>query len=60
MPKWGGEKNFEQTIANKSLQEISNILGVLVNFATSSHLISKVHRSHIVTFINTLGHLLME
>jgi hypothetical protein len=44
-----------------TLYEISNDNGVkVVNFATFKILTSKVQCSHIVTFINLLGHLLME
>jgi hypothetical protein len=52
------EDIFKPTIGNENLHEISNDNGVIVvNFATSK--MSKVRRSHIVTFINLRGHLLM-
>jgi hypothetical protein len=55
--KVGMEDIFEPTIGNESLLEISNDNGVrVVNFATSKNLV-KVQCSHIVTFINLLGHL---
>jgi exonuclease III len=52
---------FKPTVGNESLQEISNNYGVrVVNFATSkNHTLSKERCSHIVTFINLLGHLPM-
>jgi hypothetical protein len=53
----GREDIFKPTIGNESLHEISHDNGVrVVNFATSKNL-SKVQCSHIVTFINLLGHL---
>jgi hypothetical protein len=57
--KVGMEDIFKPTIGNDSLHEINNDDGVrVVKFATSKNL-SKV-RSHIVTFINLVGHLLIE
>jgi hypothetical protein len=54
-----GEKIFKPTIENESFDEISNDNGVrVVNFATSK-ILSRVECSHITTFINTLGFLLM-
>jgi hypothetical protein len=51
---------FKPTVGNESLHEISNDNGVrVVNFVTSKNL-SKAQCSHIITFINLLGHLLME
>jgi hypothetical protein len=56
----GREDIFKPKIGNERLDEISNDNGVrVVNFVTSKNL-SKVQCSHIVTFINLLGHLLME
>jgi hypothetical protein len=56
----GRDDIFKVTIENKSLHEINNDNGVrVVNFAASRNL-SKVQCSHIITFINLLGHLLME
>jgi hypothetical protein len=53
------EKVFKPTTANESLHEIRNDNGVrIVNFPTSKNL-SKVQRSHIVTFISLFGNLLM-
>jgi hypothetical protein len=58
--KVGREDIFKPAITNESLREISNDNGVrIVNFATSKNLVGKVPFSHIVTFINFLGHLLM-
>jgi hypothetical protein len=58
--KVGREDIFKPEIWNESLYEISNDNGVrVVNFATSKNL-SKVQCSHIITFINLLGHPLME
>jgi hypothetical protein len=58
--KVGRADIFKPTIGNESLHEISNDNGVrVVNFATSKNLTVKVQCSHIVTFINVLGHLLM-
>jgi exonuclease III len=49
------------TNGNDSLHQISNDNEVrVVNFARPKILKSKVRCSHIVTFINSLGHLLME
>jgi hypothetical protein len=49
---------FKPTIGNESLHEISNDNGVrVVNFATSKN--CTVKSSHIVTYINLFGHLLM-
>jgi hypothetical protein len=57
--KVGREDTLKPTIGNESLYETSNDNGVrVVNFATSKNL-SKIQCSHIVTFINLLGHLLM-
>jgi hypothetical protein len=51
--------NFKTTFGNESLHEISNDYGVrVVNFVTSENL-SRVQCSHICTFINTLGLLMM-
>jgi hypothetical protein len=49
--KVGKEDIFKPTIGNRSLHEISSDNGVRL---------SKVRCSHFVTFINLLGHLLME
>jgi hypothetical protein len=51
---------FKATAGNENLLKISNdnVLRV-VNFATLKNLMSKVQCSHIVTFINILGHLQM-
>jgi hypothetical protein len=58
--KLGRENIFKLTVGNESLREININNGVrVVNFATSRYL-SKVQCSHIVTYINLLGHLLME
>jgi hypothetical protein len=52
---------LKPTLGNESLHEISNDNGVtVVNFATSKSLIVKSMSSYIATFINLLGHLLME
>jgi hypothetical protein len=57
--KVGREDIFKPTIGNESLQEINNDNEVrVVNFATSEILLSKVQCSHVVTFINLLGHLM--
>jgi hypothetical protein len=54
-------KHFKQTILNESLKEISNENGVIVaNFAKCIKLRVKGHCSHILTFTNFLGSLLME
>jgi hypothetical protein len=54
------EDIFKPTTGNESSHEISNDNGVrVVNFARSKNL-SKVQCSHIIIFINLLGHLLME
>jgi hypothetical protein len=59
--KVGREEIFKQTIGNESLHEISNDNGVrVVNFATCKNTLLKVQSFHIATFINVLGHLLME
>jgi hypothetical protein len=56
----GREDIFKPTIGNEGLHEIGNNNGVrVVNFVTSKNP-SKVQCSHIVTFINLFGHLLME
>jgi hypothetical protein len=56
----GTEDIFKPTTRNKSSHEISNDNGVrVVNFATAKNL-PKVQCCHIITFINLLGHLLME
>jgi hypothetical protein len=58
--KMGREDTFKPTTGNEGLHEISNENGVqVVNFATSKSP-SKVPCSHIVTFINLLGHFMME
>jgi hypothetical protein len=55
----GREDIFKPIIGNKSLHEASNDNEVrTVNFATSKNLLRAQH-FHIVTFINTLGLLLM-
>jgi hypothetical protein len=56
--KVGREDIFKSTIGNESLQEISNENGVRVVILATSKNLSKVQCSHIVTFINSLGHLL--
>jgi hypothetical protein len=57
----GREDIFKPTIGNKSLHEINNDNGVRVgNFTISKFLLSKVRHSYTVTFINSLGCLLME
>jgi hypothetical protein len=56
----GGKDSCKPTIGNESLHEITSANGVrAVNFAVSGNL-SKVQCSHIITFINLLGHPLME
>jgi hypothetical protein len=58
--KVGREDTFKPTIGNESLNEISNDNGVrVVNFAHPKILVPEVQCSHIVTFTNLLGHLLM-
>jgi hypothetical protein len=58
--KVGREDIFKPTIGKESLHEISNDNGVrVINFATSKNLIVKSQSSHIITFINILGHLQM-
>jgi hypothetical protein len=58
--KVGREDIFKPTNWNESLHEINNDNGVrVVNFAISKNL-SKVQYSYIVTFINLLGHHLIE
>jgi hypothetical protein len=59
--KVGREDIFKPTTGNESLHEISGDNGIrVVNFATCKNLLSKVQCSHIVAFINLLGHVLME
>jgi hypothetical protein len=59
--KVGREEIFKQTVGNEGLDEISDDNGVrVVNFAHSRILFSKARCSHIITFINSLGRLLME
>jgi hypothetical protein len=54
------EDNFQPKIANKNVHEISNDNGIrVVNFATPKNL-SEVQCSHIIRFINLLGHFLIE
>jgi hypothetical protein len=56
----GREDFFKRTTGNESLHETSNDNGVrVVKFATSKNL-TKVKCSHIITFINVLGYLLVE
>jgi hypothetical protein len=58
--KVGREDIFKPTTGNESLHEISNDNGArIVHFAISRN-VSKVQSSHIVTFINLLGHIIME
>jgi hypothetical protein len=58
--KVGREDILKPTVGKESLHEISNDNGVkVVTFATSKNL-TKVQCSHIVTFINLFGHILME
>jgi hypothetical protein len=53
------EDIFKPTIKNESLYKMINDNGVkVINFATSKNL-SRVQCSHITTFINILGLLLM-
>jgi exonuclease III len=55
------EDILKPTIGNESLHEINNDNRVTVlKFSTSKNLIVKVQCSHIVTYINLPGHLLME
>jgi hypothetical protein len=55
--KVGREDIFKSTIGNEILHEISNDNRIrVVNFAASKKLLSKVRCSHIVTFVNLLGH----
>jgi hypothetical protein len=56
----GREDVFKSTIRNESLHEISKDNGVRVIDSTSRSLTVKTKCSHIVTFINVLGPLLME
>jgi hypothetical protein len=54
------EDIFKPIIGNESLHEASNDNGVRVlNFATSKNVIVRAQHFHTVTFINTLGLLLM-
>jgi hypothetical protein len=58
--KVGKKNSFIATIRNGSLHDVTNDNGVrVVNFATSKNL-SKMQYSHIVTFINILGHNLRQ
>jgi hypothetical protein len=58
--KVGREDIFKPTTWNENLHKISNDKGVrTVKFATSKNL-SEVQCSEVVSFINLLGHLLME
>jgi hypothetical protein len=58
--KLGREDIFNPTTGNENLHKISNDNGIrVVNFAASKILLSKVRCSHIVTYINLLGHLLL-
>jgi hypothetical protein len=58
--KVGREDIFKPTVGNEGLHDISNNNGVrVVNFTTFKDLY-KIQCSHIVIFINLLGHLLME
>jgi hypothetical protein len=51
---------FKQTIGNESLHRISNHNGIrVVNFAQRKNLTVNSKSSHIITFINILGHLLI-
>jgi exonuclease III len=57
--KVGKEDILKPTVGNERLHKTSNDNGVrVVNFATSKNL-SEVQCSHIVTFINLIGHFLM-
>jgi hypothetical protein len=53
------EDIFKPRIENENLHEMTTQLRI-VNFATSKNLLPNVQCSHIVTFINPLGCLLME
>jgi hypothetical protein len=56
-----GDFNTKVAIGNESWHEITNDNGVkVVNFAISKNLAVKVKCSHVVTFIISLGHFLME
>jgi hypothetical protein len=57
--KVSNEDIFKLTIRNENLHEINNDNGV-VNFASSKKMTVKVHCCHVITFINSLGHLPME
>jgi hypothetical protein len=58
--KVGREDICRPKTVNESLHKISNDIGVrVVNFAISKILLSQVQCSHIVTFINLRGHVLM-
>jgi hypothetical protein len=59
--KAGMEDIFKPTVGNESIYEISNDNGArIVNSATSQNFIVKSTFSYIVTFINLIGHLLMQ
>jgi hypothetical protein len=58
--KVGTKDTFKPTSGNESRHEIRNANGVtVVSFPTFKNL-SKVHCSHIIPFINLLGHLRMK
>jgi hypothetical protein len=62
--KVGRDDIFKPTIGNESLHKIGNYNGLrAVKFATTKKkkkMLSKVQSSHIISFINLLGNLLME
>jgi hypothetical protein len=59
--KVGREHISKPTIGNESLHEISNDNGIrVVNFASSKNLIVRSTMFPLVTFINSLGRLLIE